>query len=210
LFFLTSRRHPPPLFFRVARVAQHWRSLSTGGADGGGGGLLARSFGGGGGSGWGGVSSISSSMRRSMPLWGQQMQRAHASTAAEASPSPSTPPPPPPGAAATAAAFLNGEIVLTEACVRRLIELAAGEGDTTDKETRDAAAAAEGAPLLRIAVDGGGCSGFQYSFSLDATLGPNDKVFESGGAKVVVDDVSFEFLKAGPHATYMFSAQLSA
>jgi iron-sulfur cluster assembly accessory protein len=45
--------------------------------------------------------------------------------------------------------------------------------------------------------DGGGCSGFQYSFSLDSAPGvkPNDRVFERDGARVVVDDVSLTFLK---------------
>jgi len=80
------------------------------------------------------------------------------------------------------------DLVLTEACVRRLRHLAAEE---------DAEASGEGAPLLRVAVDGGGCSGFQYAFSLDADagVGPRDFVFEKQGARVVVDDVSFEFLK---------------
>lgn len=80
------------------------------------------------------------------------------------------------------------DLVLTEACVRRLRQLAAEE-NTSD--------ASDEAPLLRIAVDGGGCSGFQYAFSLDtaAGAGPRDRVFEREGARVVVDDVSFEFVK---------------
>ena len=51
--------------------------------------------------------------------------------------------------------------------------------------------------MLRIAVDGGGCSGFQYAFSLDADagVGPADVVFERDGAKVVVDDVSLEYVR---------------
>ena len=80
------------------------------------------------------------------------------------------------------------DLVLTEACGRRLRQLAAEE-NTTDANCE--------APLLRIAVDGGGCSGFQYAFSLDtaAGAGPRDRVFEREGARVVVDDVSFEFVK---------------
>ena len=86
------------------------------------------------------------------------------------------------------AAKRTDDLVLTEACVRRLRHLAAEE---------DAEASGEGTPLLRIAVDGGGCSGFQYAFSLDADagVGPRDFIFEKKGARVVVDDVSFEFLK---------------
>ena len=51
--------------------------------------------------------------------------------------------------------------------------------------------------MLRIAVDGGGRSGFQYAFSLDADagVGPADVVFERDGAKVVVDDVSLEYVR---------------
>ena len=83
------------------------------------------------------------------------------------------------------------DLVLTEACVRRLRQLAADGENTSD------ASGPCSAPLLRIAVDGGGCSGFQYAFSLDtaAGAGPRDRVFEREGARVVVDDVSFEFVK---------------
>jgi len=47
---------------------------------------------------------------------------------------------------------------------------------------------------LRVAVEGGGCSGFQYKF--DFADGPNadDLVIERDGAKVVIDDMSLEFL----------------
>ncbi|MFY0680483.1 MAG: iron-sulfur cluster assembly accessory protein [Thalassovita sp.] len=46
---------------------------------------------------------------------------------------------------------------------------------------------------LRIAVDGGGCSGFQYDIKLDAPA-PDDLVLEGAGEKVVVDSVSLPFL----------------
>lgn len=46
---------------------------------------------------------------------------------------------------------------------------------------------------LRVAVEGGGCSGFQYDIRLDAP-GPQDLVLEGQGQKVVVDDVSLPFL----------------
>jgi len=53
--------------------------------------------------------------------------------------------------------------------------------------------AAEGA-FLRIAVSGGGCSGFQYGLSFDEERNPDDVVFEHGGVRVVVDEVSLNLL----------------
>jgi len=46
---------------------------------------------------------------------------------------------------------------------------------------------------LRVAVEGGGCSGFQYEIKLDAPTG-DDLVLEGDGQKVVVDSVSLPFL----------------
>ena len=48
--------------------------------------------------------------------------------------------------------------------------------------------------MLRIAVSGGGCSGFQYGFSLDDTIRDDDLTFERDGVKVVVDEVSMDLL----------------
>ena len=52
---------------------------------------------------------------------------------------------------------------------------------------------AEGS-FLRIAVSGGGCSGFQYGLSFDEETNADDVVFEHGGVRVVVDDVSLDLL----------------
>ncbi len=49
--------------------------------------------------------------------------------------------------------------------------------------------------MFRVSVQGGGCSGFQYSFSFDDKLNDDDRVFERGGVKVVVDEMSLEFLE---------------
>ncbi|MFN3669202.1 MAG: iron-sulfur cluster insertion protein ErpA [Brevundimonas sp.] len=59
-----------------------------------------------------------------------------------------------------------------------------------------ALAAAEGHPvLLRVAVDGGGCSGFQYRFELVETPDPDDIRIETAGQSALVDPVSLPFLK---------------
>ena len=47
---------------------------------------------------------------------------------------------------------------------------------------------------LRIAVKGGGCSGFQYEFSVDKTRADDDFVATRDGATVVVDPVSLEIM----------------
>jgi iron-sulfur cluster insertion protein len=49
--------------------------------------------------------------------------------------------------------------------------------------------------MLRVAVSGGGCSGFQYGFSFDDTIGETDKCIERAGAKVLIDDVSLDMLR---------------
>ncbi len=53
--------------------------------------------------------------------------------------------------------------------------------------------AADQGQALRVAVEGGGCSGFQYEIALDAP-GADDLVLEGQGQRVVVDTVSLPFL----------------
>ena len=48
--------------------------------------------------------------------------------------------------------------------------------------------------MLRVAVSGGGCSGFQYGFSFDDTVNPDDRTFERDGVVTVVDETSLELL----------------
>ncbi len=57
---------------------------------------------------------------------------------------------------------------------------------------------------LRVAVEGGGCSGFQYEIALDDAK-PDDLILEGAGERVLVDPVSLPFL-AG--ATITFSEEL--
>lgn len=51
-----------------------------------------------------------------------------------------------------------------------------------------------GAANLRIAVSGGGCSGFQYGLSFDDQTNPDDRVFERDGVGIVVDEVSLDLI----------------
>ena len=55
--------------------------------------------------------------------------------------------------------------------------------------------ASEPAPaMLRLAVTGGGCSGFSYNFALDETRLDDDLLLVEGGAKILIDPVSLDFL----------------
>ena len=63
---------------------------------------------------------------------------------------------------------------------------------------------AEAPKALRVAVDGGGCSGFQYNIDLDEPA-DGDLVLEGEGQRVVVDEVSLPFLA---NAVIDFSEEL--
>lgn len=47
---------------------------------------------------------------------------------------------------------------------------------------------------LRVAVEGGGCSGFQYDIKLEDTPAADDLVLEKDGQRVLIDEVSLPFL----------------
>ncbi|MEM6941080.1 MAG: iron-sulfur cluster assembly accessory protein [Pseudomonadota bacterium] len=64
--------------------------------------------------------------------------------------------------------------------------------------------AAESGKALRIAVEGGGCSGFQYEIDLDEPK-EDDLVLEGSGERVVVDSISLPFLA---NAVIDFSEEL--
>jgi iron-sulfur cluster insertion protein len=51
-----------------------------------------------------------------------------------------------------------------------------------------------GEAFLRIAVSGGGCSGFQYGISFDDQKNPDDFIFKRDGIRVIVDDTSLDLL----------------
>ncbi|WMS42424.1 iron-sulfur cluster assembly accessory protein [Acuticoccus sp. MNP-M23] len=61
---------------------------------------------------------------------------------------------------------------------------------------------AEEASALRVSVEGGGCSGFQYKYDLVEGPASDDLVLEGGTATVVVDPVSLPFL-AGAQLDYV-------
>ncbi len=49
--------------------------------------------------------------------------------------------------------------------------------------------------MLRVAVDGGGCSGFQYSFKITDETAADDLLVERDGARVLIDSVSLDYLR---------------
>ncbi|WP_374138441.1 iron-sulfur cluster insertion protein ErpA [Sphingomonas sp.] len=59
-----------------------------------------------------------------------------------------------------------------------------------------AIAAKQGKPaILRLAVDGGGCSGFQYKFGMADDVASDDTVAERDGVRLVVDSVSLDLVR---------------
>ena len=59
-----------------------------------------------------------------------------------------------------------------------------------------AIAAKQGKPaILRLAVDGGGCSGFQYKFGMADDVAEDDSIAERDGVKLVVDAISLDLVR---------------
>ncbi len=81
---------------------------------------------------------------------------------------------------ASAPAATERAIGVTDSAARRIAHLIEQEGG--------------GGLFLRIAVSGGGCSGFQYGFTFDDEIRADDRVFERNGVRVVVDDTSLDLL----------------
>lgn len=48
--------------------------------------------------------------------------------------------------------------------------------------------------MLRVYVQGGGCSGFQYGFTFAESVEEGDTIVENGGVKLLVDPLSFQYL----------------
>jgi iron-sulfur cluster assembly 2 len=68
------------------------------------------------------------------------------------------------------------ELKLSDSCVRRLQEIC------------------KDGSFLRVVVEGGGCSGFQYKLEIDQNLNTDDLQFGPEGAKVVIDETSIEYV----------------
>ncbi|KAE8684840.1 Iron-sulfur cluster assembly 2-like protein [Hibiscus syriacus] len=67
---------------------------------------------------------------------------------------------------------------MTDSCIKRMKELQSSDNK-----------------MLRLSVETGGCSGFQYVFDLDDKTNPDDRAFVREGVKLVVDDISYDFVK---------------
>ena len=67
--------------------------------------------------------------------------------------------------------------------------------DSADAKVADLIAE-EGNPelKLRVFVQGGGCSGFQYGFTFDDAVNEDDTLFEKNGVTLLVDSMSFQYL----------------
>lgn len=74
----------------------------------------------------------------------------------------------------------NAAITLTDGATAKIKELLASQEDASDQ-------------ALRVAVRGGGCSGFQYALAFDKRR-DDDHVFEQNGVFVVVDKVGMQFV----------------
>lgn len=73
-------------------------------------------------------------------------------------------------------------LIFTDSAAAKVADLVAEEGNPELK--------------LRVFVQGGGCSGFQYGLMIEETgAGVGDQLFESNGVKLLVDPVSLSYLK---------------
>lgn len=66
-------------------------------------------------------------------------------------------------------------ITVSDRAAKRIAEIIAGEPENK---------------MLRVSVEGGGCSGFQYKFDLTNDQAPDDLAIENGGVTVLVDSIS--------------------
>src|SRR6266567_8641341 len=74
---------------------------------------------------------------------------------------------------------MTTDVTISDRAARRIGEILKGEGSGA---------------MLRISVEGGGCSGFQYKFDVDRVQADDDLVISREGAVVLVDPASVPFL----------------
>jgi iron-sulfur cluster assembly accessory protein len=74
---------------------------------------------------------------------------------------------------------MSQPLILTESAAKRVAAIA-------QRQSRPA--------ILRLSVEGGGCSGFQYKFDLADAPETDDSVSETGGVRLVVDPVSLDLI----------------
>jgi iron-sulfur cluster assembly accessory protein len=74
---------------------------------------------------------------------------------------------------------MTQSVTVTDRAARRISQITAGEPAT---------------PLLRVSVEGGGCSGFQYKFDLVGAPEADDLLIEKAGARVLIDPISLDYL----------------
>ena len=80
--------------------------------------------------------------------------------------------------------FMNDTIILTDNAARRILKLVNTEGSE------------DYGKALRISVEGGGCSGFQYKYDFThETAGIDDMIIKNGEAFVIIDELSASFMK---------------
>jgi iron-sulfur cluster insertion protein len=71
-------------------------------------------------------------------------------------------------------------LLFSDAAATKVRELIAEEGDER--------------LMLRVFISGGGCSGFQYGFTFEESLGEEDTVVENQGVKLLIDPMSYQYL----------------
>jgi iron-sulfur cluster insertion protein len=71
-------------------------------------------------------------------------------------------------------------LIFTDSAAAKVADLIAEEGNTDLK--------------LRVFVQGGGCSGFQYGLTFDEAVNEDDTTFEKNGVTLLVDSMSFQYL----------------
>ena len=71
-------------------------------------------------------------------------------------------------------------LIFTDSAAAKVADLIAEEGNTDLK--------------LRVFVQGGGCSGFQYGFTFDEAVNEDDTTVEKNGVTLLVDSMSFQYL----------------